>query len=125
MKNHILTLLFALVTVAVYPQKLVYVSEGYSQTSVNTTVFRNSSIVTFKDYQYIAFYDKDGYMVVGKRKLYAGNKNNENVWTLSRSQYKGNVADAHNVIRVTDICMCRSTIMDIRSTIAEALSLED
>lgn len=100
MKNHILTLLFALVTVAVYPQKLVYVSEGYSQTSVNTTVFRNSSIATFKDYQYIAFYDKDGYMVVGKRKLYAGNKNNENVWTLSRSQYKGNVADAHNVISI-------------------------
>ena len=76
---------------AVYPQ-LVQVGEGYSNTSVNTTVFRNSSLVTDGDVQYISYYDPEGYLVLGKRKL------NESDWTLQRSQYKGNVADAHNVI---------------------------
>lgn len=69
MRKFVLTLLFGLSAISSHSQKMVYVAEGYSQTSVNTTVFRNSSIVTFKDYQYIAFYDEEGYMVVGKRKL--------------------------------------------------------
>ncbi len=73
-------------------QKLVKVGMGYSRTSVNTTVFRNNSLVTHKDTQYIAYYDADSYMVLGKRKL--GSEH----WTLKRSQYKGNCADAHNII---------------------------
>lgn len=73
-------------------QRLVKVGDGYSSTSVNTTVFRNSPLVTDKGTQYISYYDADGYLVVGKRAL--GMEN----WTLHRSQYKGNVADAHNVI---------------------------
>ena len=75
-----------------YAQRLMPVSEGYSNTSVNTTVFRNNSLVTDDDTQYIAYYDSEGYLVLGKRKL------DETAWTLQRSQYKGNVADAHNVI---------------------------
>lgn len=100
MKNLILSMLFLSMTISVYSQKLVYVADGYSQTSVNTTVFRNSSIVTSGDYQYIAFYDGDGYMVIGKRKLSVDDMNIEGQWTLSRSQYKGNVSDAHNVISI-------------------------
>lgn len=73
-------------------QTLVEVGKGYSRTSVNTTVFRNNSLATHKGIQYIAYYDADSYMVVGKRKL--GSKE----WELKRSQYKGNCADAHNVI---------------------------
>ncbi|WP_071146938.1 alpha-l-rhamnosidase [Bacteroides ihuae] len=73
-------------------QTLVEVGKGYSRTSVNTTVFRNNSLVTHKGIQYIAYYDGDCYMVVGKRKL--GSKE----WELKRSQYKGNCADAHNII---------------------------
>ena len=73
-------------------QRLVKVGDGYSSTSVNTTVFRNSPLVTDKGTQYISYYDADGYLVVGKRAL--GMEN----WTWHRSQYKGNVADAHNVI---------------------------
>ena len=43
--------------------------------------------------QYISYYDADGYLTVGKRVL------GTTEWTLhNRSQYKGNVADAHNVI---------------------------
>lgn len=68
------------------------VGVGYSSTSVNTTSFRNSSITTFGDTQYIAYYDSDGYMVIGKRML------GEKKWQTRRSDYKGNCADAHNVI---------------------------
>ena len=34
--------------------RLVEVGNGYSQTSVNTTVFRNNSLVTQGDEQYIS-----------------------------------------------------------------------
>nr|WP_321335146.1 BNR repeat-containing protein [uncultured Bacteroides sp.] len=73
-------------------QTLVEVGKGYSRTSVNTTVFRNNSLVTYKDTQYIAYYDADCYMVIGKRKL------DSRHWELKRSQYKGHCADAHNII---------------------------
>lgn len=72
--------------------RLVKVGEGYSQTSVNTAVFRNNSLVTHGDEQYISYYDADGYLVLGKRKL------GSDQWTLHRTQYKGNVKDAHNII---------------------------
>lgn len=73
-------------------QRLIQVGDGYSNTSVNTTVFRNNSLVTEGDTQYIAYYAPDGYLVLGKRKL------GDSQWILQRSPYKGNVADAHNVI---------------------------
>lgn len=74
--------------------RLLPVAEGYSSTSVNNAVFRNSSLFTHGDTQYIAFYDPDGYLTLGKRLL------GRDDWTLSRSQYKGKVADAHNVISI-------------------------
>ena len=92
MKHKLLFLLLCLCGYATAYSQLVRVGEGYSHTSVNTTVFRNSPLVTDGDMQYISYYDSEGYLVLGKRKL------NETAWTLQRSQYKGNVADAHNVI---------------------------
>lgn len=70
------------------------VGMAYSQTSVNTTVFRNNSVVTRNGYQYTAYYDADGYLVLAKRRSGAAE------WTVKRSQYKGNVKDAHNVISI-------------------------
>lgn len=75
-----------------YAQELIPVGLGYSSTSVNTAVFRNSSLVTYRNSQYVAYYDAEGYIVLGKREL--GTER----WTLRRQPYKGNVADAHNVI---------------------------
>lgn len=72
--------------------RLVEVGKGYSQTSVNTAVFRTNSLVTQGDEQYISYYDDEGYIVLGKRKL------TSDEWTLHRTQYRGNVKDAHNVI---------------------------
>ena len=70
---------------AVYPQ-LVQVGEGYSNTSVNTTVFRNSSLVTDGDVQYISYYDPEGYLVLGKRKL------NESDWKTETERIRLDLA---------------------------------
>ena len=74
--------------------RLVEVGEGYSKTAVNTAVFRNNSIVTHHDKQYIAFYDADGFLTLGKRDLH------KSEWLLQRTKYKGNVADGHNSISI-------------------------
>ena len=44
-----------LVPVIACSQHLVEVGKGYSCTSVNTTVFRNNSLVTHGDEQYISY----------------------------------------------------------------------
>lgn len=70
------------------------VAPGYASTSVNTAIFRTNSLVTKDSIQYIAFYDPDGYVTLGRRVL------GTDEWTIQRSQYKGNVVDAHNVISI-------------------------
>ncbi|MDE6552238.1 MAG: BNR repeat-containing protein [Muribaculaceae bacterium] len=74
--------------------KLVKVGDGYAATSVNTAVFRGSSLATHGDAQYISYYDPEGHVVVGNRKL------GSEEWTLHRTQYKGKVTDGHNVISI-------------------------
>lgn len=73
-------------------KKLVKAGEGYARTSVNTAVFRGSSIVSDGKSQYISFYDKEGHVIVGKRPLGSSS------WELTKTQMKGNISDAHNVI---------------------------
>lgn len=80
---------------AAQSQRLIPVADAYSSTSVNTTVFRNNSLVTQGDTQYISFYDAEGYLTLGKRRL------ETKQWTLVRSSYKGHVADTHNVVSMT------------------------
>ena len=70
----------------------VEVGEGYSRTSVNTAVFRQSSLATHGDEQYIAYYDAEGYVTLGVRRLDAAE------WRTERTPYRGRVRDAHNVI---------------------------
>jgi hypothetical protein len=73
---------------------LIPVDSAWANNSVNVTVFRKNSLVTCKDTQFIAYYDKDAYVVTGKRKLGTAQ------WQLQRTPYKGNAADAHNVISI-------------------------
>ena len=68
----LLTFLLLSVSALCFSQKLVEVAKGYSCTSVNTTIFRNNSLVTHGDEQYISYY-ADGYLVLGKRKLIRSN----------------------------------------------------
>ena len=72
--------------------KEVPVGEGYAATSVNTAVFRGSSLVSDSASQYISYYDPEGRVVVGKRAL------GSEEWQLAATQYTGNVRDGHNVI---------------------------
>lgn len=92
--KYILFLYLLLSSFILHAQKLSEVGYGYSRTSVNTTVFRTNSLVTHDSIQFIAFYDDDEFLVIGKRLV--GN----DTWQTKRSQYKGNCRDAHNIISI-------------------------
>lgn len=68
------------------------VGPGWANNSVNAVVFRKNSLVSDRAYQYVGYYDAERYLVLGKRKLGAAH------WTVRRTQYQGNAADAHNAI---------------------------
>ena len=72
--------------------RLVAVAPGYSSTSVNAAIFRANSLDSRGDQQYVSFYDADGWLTLGRRRLGTTD------WTLCRTQYRGNVTDGHNVI---------------------------
>ena len=76
------------------PAVITNVGEGWAGNSINTVVFRKNSLVTHKDVQFISYYDADGFVVLGKRKL------REQTWELKRTAYKGNIKDAHNSISI-------------------------
>lgn len=73
---------------------LANVDFGWAHNSVNTVVFRKNSLVTWKDTQFIAFYNEQRFVIIGKRKLGTAN------WLLQQTVYKGNTADAHNMISI-------------------------
>jgi BNR repeat-containing family member len=74
--------------------KIIPVGDGWANNSVNTVVFRKNSLCTYKNTQYISYYNNDGFVVVGKRKLFSSK------WTLQITKLRGNVADAHNSISI-------------------------
>ncbi len=75
-------------------QKLIPVSPGWSNNSVNTVVFRQNSVVTVADTQFVAFYTSDGYLALAKRYV------KDSLFQVEKTQYTGNVNDAHNCISI-------------------------
>ena len=73
---------------------LVEVANGYSGTSVNTAVFRQSSLVSNDSLQYIAYYNADGNMVLGRRRL------DSTQWEITATPFTGKINDAHNIISI-------------------------
>lgn len=73
---------------------LSVVGDGWTNNSVNAVVFRKNSLVTQGDTQYVAYYDAQRYLVLGKRALGATQ------WTVRRSAWQANAADAHNAISI-------------------------
>lgn len=69
-----------------------HVANGWAKNSVNTVIFRRNALYTYKDHQYIGFYDNNRDMILGKRKLGTSH------WLLERTPYQGNAFDAHNSI---------------------------
>jgi hypothetical protein len=74
------------------PVRIVDVAPGWAGNSVNAVVFRKNSLVTHGGTQYIAYYDQEAWLVLGKRQL------GSEQWQLQRTQYQGRVRDAHNSI---------------------------
>jgi hypothetical protein len=74
--------------------KTIPVDNGWAGNSVNTVIFRKNSLTSYNDIQFISFYNPDGYVVLGKRKI--GNTN----WELKTTAFKGNIKDAHNSISI-------------------------
>ncbi|NBB31364.1 BNR repeat-containing protein [Cellulophaga sp. BC115SP] len=74
--------------------KVIPVGKAWANNSVNAVIFRKNSLVSYKNYQFIAYYNETGNVVLGKRKL--GSKN----WELKTTDLKGNVTDAHNCISI-------------------------
>ncbi|MCB9273135.1 MAG: BNR-4 repeat-containing protein [Lewinellaceae bacterium] len=74
--------------------RLVKVGEGWAQNSANTVIFRKNSLATFRDTQFIAYYDAAGNIVLGKRKLGSSH------WQLQQLPHQGQAADAHNALNI-------------------------
>ena len=89
-----LLLHFIVLNASAQSVKTIFVDSGWANNSVNTVIFRKNSLCTYKNEQYISFYNKDGYVVLGKRKL------SSSKWNLQTTKFKGNVADAHNSISI-------------------------
>ncbi|MTH18106.1 BNR repeat-containing protein [Flavobacterium sp. LC2016-01] len=70
------------------------VGYGWSSNSINTVKFRKNALTTFKNFQFIAYYDNEGYVILGKRKLKTTN------WELVKTPFTGNIKDAHNTISI-------------------------
>jgi hypothetical protein len=59
---------------------------------VNATVFREASVTSHGDTQYVGFYNQDGEMVLAKR------QHSSRLWITHNTQIKANARDAHNGI---------------------------
>lgn len=73
-------------------QTISTVAEGWAGNSVNAVIFRKNSIASWQGYQFIAFYDQEKNVVLGKRKLGSA------VWDTRKTQYQGDATDAHRSI---------------------------
>ncbi|MBD1422526.1 BNR-4 repeat-containing protein [Sphingobacterium chuzhouense] len=93
-----LTILFGICVMPIivvaqpHDARVMNVGHGWARNTVNTAVFRKNSLVSNDTIQFIAYYDGDGFVTLGKRQL------ESEQWTIQRTSYKGNAADAHNVI---------------------------
>jgi hypothetical protein len=92
-----LRLMFVLVPVGLSGQPimkavLIPVDGGWASNSINTVAFRKNSVVSWKEFQFVAYYDPSGFVVLGKRTLGTPK------WTLQKTLLTGNAKDAHNSI---------------------------
>ncbi|MET1053768.1 MAG: BNR repeat-containing protein [Pedobacter sp.] len=75
-----------------HAQTITTVADGWAGNSVNAVIFRRNSIASWKGYQFIAFYDQEKNVVLGKRKLGSAS------WITKKTQYQGDASDAHRSI---------------------------
>ena len=90
----VMTISFSIIIHAQLKTKVSEIGLGWSNNSVNTVIFRNKALTTFKNIQFTAYYNPEGKMVLAKRKLNSPN------WETLTTPYSGNVSDAHNAISI-------------------------
>jgi hypothetical protein len=73
---------------------LVPVGLGWAKNSVNATVFREASVTSHEDTQYVGYYNPEGEMVLAKR------QHDSTEWTTHNTGIKANTSDAHNGISI-------------------------
>jgi len=74
--------------------RIVNVGKAWAHNSVNVVVFRKNSLVSYRDTQFISYYDENRFVVLGKRRLDAPS------WEIRRTNLQGNIDDAHNMISI-------------------------
>ena len=74
--------------------RLINVDSAWASNSINSVIFRRNSLVTFQDTQFVAFYNQEGNVILGKRKL------GQTSWQLKKTPYQGQIKDAHNSISI-------------------------
>ncbi len=99
MRRYLISTFFLMSIHLLYSQnqmsvKSINVGLGWANNSINTVVFRKNALVSYKKWQFIAYYDSNSYVVLGKR------KRESKAWQLQRTPYKGNTNDAHNTISI-------------------------
>lgn len=70
------------------------VGYGYAQTTVNVVVFRRHSLFTFGGFQFAAFYDAEGRVVLARR------RHGTHDWLVRTTPLTGSLTDAHNAISI-------------------------
>ncbi len=90
----ILILIFSFIFYCDTYSQSSYIGLGWAKNSVNTAVFRKNSVVTYNGIQYVAYYDSTGYVILAKRKI------GTDSWVVRKTQYTGNITDAHCSISI-------------------------
>ena len=74
--------------------KLMPLSEAYAKNSINTSVFRTNSICSDGKFQFVSYFDADGYVTFARRWI------SSSEWEIIRTDFKCNCTDAHNGISI-------------------------
>ena len=53
--------------------RVINIATGWSQTSVNATIFRRNSVVSHNGYQYVAYYDGNANVTLARQHGYIPN----------------------------------------------------
>lgn len=74
--------------------RLIPIAEGWAKNQINAAIFRRNAVTSYKETQFVAFYDADSRVVVAKRRFGSDN------WEIRNTGFKGEVKDAHNSISI-------------------------
>lgn len=74
--------------------RLIPIAEGWAKNQINAVIFRRNAVTSFKETQFVAFYDADSRVVVAKRRIGSDN------WEIRKTEFKGDLKDAHNSISI-------------------------